>query len=42
MNKLILATALMFGALTANSQEMNNPNTNNSLAQAEALSMTAE
>lgn len=42
MKEVILSAALAFGALTANSQSMNNPNTNTSLAPVEQLELTQE
>lgn len=40
--KLVLSAALLCGALTVNSQSMNNPNTNLSLAPVEQLNLTEE
>ena len=42
MKTIILSTALALCALTANSQNMNNPNTNTSLAPVEKLELTQE
>jgi hypothetical protein len=42
MKKAITSLALIFGAITANSQTMNNPNTNRSLALQEQLTLTTE
>ncbi len=41
-SKTLLAAALAFGVLSANSQIMNNPNTNTSLAPVEKLNLTQE
>jgi len=42
MKTIIVSAALLFGALTATSQIMNNPNKNTSLAPVEKLEMTQE
>ncbi|MDE7074688.1 MAG: alpha/beta hydrolase [Odoribacter sp.] len=42
MKKWIISSALTFGALAANSQSMNNPNTNKSFAPVEQLTLTQE
>jgi hypothetical protein len=42
MNKAIISLALIFGAITVNSQTMNNPNTNQSLAPKEQLTLAEE
>jgi hypothetical protein len=42
MNKAIISLALIIGAITANSQTMNNKNTNQSLAPQEQLTLTTE